>query len=142
MSTDVVALMGKLKALRGKLPPKGPAGFEQDYSGFVKKADFYLTELKQFSDDGPTPKDLTEFPAKKQELAKLKDKINAAIKEQEKDRKSIDLTLREIMGMYDQLQKKLDGKKDAAALSKAIQNFTAAAAQAGVPDPPSSVFTD
>lgn len=139
MSTDVVALLGKLKGLRGKLPAKAPAALQKDYSDFVKKADFYLTVLKRFADDGPAAKDLTEFNTKKQEVAKLKDKINAAVKEQKSDQRDVDQVLHDVMEMDAQLQKKLDGKKEAADLSKAIQNFAATAAQAGVPETASSV---
>jgi hypothetical protein len=139
MSTDVEALLGKLKALRGKLPPKGPADVELEYLAFFKKTGFYLTLLKRFSDDGPTAKDLTDFNTKKQEIAKLKDKINDAVKEQKNDQKDVDQVLHDVMEMNEKLQKKLDGKKDAAALSKAIQSFAAAAAQAGVPETASSV---
>jgi hypothetical protein len=106
MSTDVDALLGKLKALRGKLPPKGPADVELEYLAFFKKTGFYLTVLKRFSDDGPTAKDLTDFNTKKQEIAKLKDKINDAGKEQKNDQKDVDQVLHNVMEMNEKLHKK------------------------------------
>lgn len=139
MSTDVAALLAKLKGLHGKFPAKAPADFQKDYGDFVKKADFYLVVLKRFADDGPAAKELADFNSLKQELVKLKDKINASVKEQKNDQKDVDAVLHDVMTMNQQLQKKLDGKKEAADLAKAVQNFAAAAAQAGVPKSASAV---
>lgn len=35
MSTDVAALLAKLKGLHGKFPSKAPADFQKDYGDFV-----------------------------------------------------------------------------------------------------------
>jgi len=139
MSTDVAALLAKLKGLNGKLPSKAPAEFQKDYADFVKKADFYLVVLKRFADDGPTAKELADYSSQKQQLAKLKDTINASVKEQKNDQKDVDAVLHDVMSMNQQIQKKLDGKKEVADLAKALQAFAAAAAQAGVPESASPV---
>jgi hypothetical protein len=139
MSTDVAALLAKLKGLNGKFPSKAPAEFQKDYADFVKKADFYLVVLKRFADDGPSAKELADYSSQKQALAKLKDQINASVKEQKNDQKDVDGVLHDVMSMNQQLQKKLDGKKEAADLAKAVQAFSAAAAQAGVPESSSPV---
>jgi hypothetical protein len=134
MSTDVAALMNKLKGLHAKFPPKVPADFQKDVSAFSKKADFYMVLLKRFVEDTPTAKQLTDYSNQKQALAKLKDTINSGIKEQKSDQQAVDSALHEMMTMNLQLQKKLDGNKETADLAKALQNFAAAAAQAGVPE--------
>ena len=141
MSTDVAALITKLKALEGKFPAKVPADVKKDTDAFEKKAEFYLVVLKRFAEDGPSPKALADYSAQKQQLAKLtqdlaklKDSINGSIKEQKGDQDAVNTVLHDLMTMHQQLQKKLDGNKGAADAAKALGAFAAAAAQAGVPE--------
>jgi citrate synthase len=136
MAVDAADILNKLKALRTKLPAKLPDGLnqlEKDYPAFLKKADFFVVVLKRFAEDAPDSKDLAEFKAKQDalaklqtEIAKLKTKINNAAKEQASDQQDVIQVLRDVLKMNDDMQDELKGNKDKAAidLGKAVYNFS------------------
>jgi hypothetical protein len=140
MSTDAPAMLAKLKTLRSKLPATAPQYLQKDYAAFLKKADFFMTVTKRFADDGPSAKDLADFKARQQDLAKLKeqiaklkDQINSAVKEQQSDLNDLHQVERDVLKMQNDLQDTLKGKKakEETDLSKALSNFGVAAEEAG-----------
>jgi hypothetical protein len=82
MATDAGTANDKLKALRGKLPKTVQPYLQKDYSGFTLRVDALMDDLKKLDDGGQSAKDRADYATKKQDLAKLKDKINDAAKKQ------------------------------------------------------------